>query len=215
MSENDKPKPTVACICITADRPEFTDLAVQAFRQQDYEARALLIFDTSKELPMRKYEDYGIFHWYEARRPDDTVGSLRNRANSFAETLWQPEFLAHWDSDDISAPGRLTDQVKRIIGSAKAMTGYRTILFTDGTRRWIYRGDPQFAAGTSLLYRTQYWRDHKFANLQIAEDNEAVRAAWADRQLSTAEGHHMITAWVHPGNTSKKAPAGNWEEIKS
>ena len=213
MSNPSAPHPLVACICITANRPEFTARAVECYRAQDYPDRRLLIFDTSVTRSATMYQSADIIHWYEDRRPGDTVGTLRNRANSFADLIWHPELLAHWDSDDESAPNRLTDQVSRLAGASLAMTGYRSMVFTDGKKRWRYNGDPQFALGTSLVYRMDWWRAHKFVSRNVGEDNEAVSEAWNARQLVTAHGGDLMTAWMHPGNTSPKVPGANWEEI--
>ena len=228
MSACGRSRPLVACICLTADRPEMTLEAVACYHAQTYPSplRRLLIFDTSRERPERRIGDWigdetgcsevTVFHWYESRWPADTIGSLRNRANSIADTLWHPDLLAHFDSDDLSASGRLEDQVARLEsaqGHGKSVTGYRSIIFTNGVKRWRYLGDPAFICGTSLMYRTDWWREHRFPSINICEDSEFASEAWRAGRSIPADGGEMITARIHAGNTSRKEIASNWEEL--
>jgi hypothetical protein len=119
------------------------------------------------------------------------------------------EIIVHWDDDDWSAPGRLADQVERLVESKLACTGYRSMRFTDGTRWWLYQGTPLFALGTSLCYLKEWWRAHPFRYVQIGEDNHFVNAAAAERQLVTSDAGELMWATVHATNTSPRSLSGS------
>jgi hypothetical protein len=112
--------------------------------------------------------------------------------------------IAHWDDDDWSAPGRLADQLERLRGTGKAVTGYSVIKFTDGQRWWLYPGLPEYAVGTSLCYRRDWWLGHRFPCLQVGEDNQFVFEARTARQIAVVDGTDMMYATVHAGNTSPR-----------
>jgi hypothetical protein len=75
------------------------------------------------------------------------------------------ELIAHRDDDDYSAPGRLADQVQRLTESGKAVTGFRSMRFTDAVRWWKYEGTRNYALGTSLWYQRDWWSTHRFSGI--------------------------------------------------
>jgi O-antigen biosynthesis protein len=138
-----------------------------------------------------------------------TLGEKRNHTNSLA----RGEFIAHWDDDDYSHPDRLTDQVKRLIETGAAVTGYRLMDFT-GNGKWLYRGAPDFVLGTSLMYRRDWWERNQFKAIQVGEDNDFVRRAAASNQLAVADGLGMMIARDHEANTSgRQRNSKQWERI--
>src|SRR5580698_7588756 len=134
--------PSVCCVLLTADRQAFTDRAVKCFLSQTYENKYLLIYDTgvepwklgphcANEPNMRYVHDEA-----NGRR----VGALRNAANGMVSA----DVIAHWDSDDWSAPERLAVQVSFL--SQHPANGFSDIVIAD-TRRmteprqpdaWLY-----------------------------------------------------------------------------
>ena len=133
-----------------------------------------------------------------------TVGEKRN----FGAGLSRGEVIIHWDDDDYSAPGRLADQLDRLVQSGKAVTGYSSMYFTDGARWWIYEGIGNFAVGTSLCYRKDWWQDHPFPEKQVGEDTDFVSAAKRYDQLVSAPAGDLMVASVHASNTSPRQLTG-------
>jgi glycosyltransferase involved in cell wall biosynthesis len=123
------------------------------------------------------------------------------------------DFIAHWDDDDHSAPGRLIDQLARLEETGKSVTGYHSIRFTDGERWWQYRGTPNYSVGTSLLYRREWWKRNRFRSVQVGEDNQFVAAASAAGELVTADAGDLMHATIHPGNTSPRKMGSAWTAI--
>jgi hypothetical protein len=85
--------------------------------------------------------------------------------------------------------------------------------FTDGERWWQYRGTTNYALGTSLCYRRDWWRARRFRSLQVGEDNQFVSEADAFGQLITADAGQFMHATVHPGNTSPRKMGSAWALI--
>lgn len=133
------------------------------------------------------------------------IGAKRN----YGCELARGEIIAHWDDDDWSSPGRLADQVQRLTETGKAVTGYRTMCFSDGSHWWLYEGVPSFALGTSLCYRKDWWRSHPFNTVQVGEDGAFVTAAQNERQIAVIEAGGRMFATVHCGNTSPRNLHGN------
>ena len=197
--------PSVCAVMLTADRPELTRQAVECFRRQTYDPirRTLLIFDSGNDTD-----------WYDSRCDVEnefhaiidtqgmrqrSIGTLRNEANEYAGG---PEVLIHWDSDDLSNPNRIAEQVALLQSSGADVVGYNRMLFADcrvfgfdsdkmsvvdededsisiGTgnlintpEAWIYTGE---ILGTSLAYWRKTWERTPFsANHVLNEDGGFV-----------------------------------------
>ena len=139
-----------------------------------------------------------------------TVGEKRN----FGTQLAQGEIVASWDDDDWSAPGRLADQIGRLQQSGKAVTGYHSMLFTDGEQWWRYKGSANYALGTSLCYRKSWWSIHRFSAKQIGEDGDFARGADMTGQLISVDACELMVASIHKGNTSPRGLFGDrWSRV--
>ncbi len=183
--------PTVACICLTKDRPEMLKRAVAAFRAQAYEQKRLLILDTGA--PGMSFDGDGIIHAYRPEWKGFTIGHLRNEANYLAIGLMDADILAHADDDDWQGPNRLTEQVALLQSGDFDAVGYSEMLFWDSRKTehvqriakcmglggyeergeaWSYRHPlPNYALGTSLLYHRRTWEAKPFADLPQSGDD--------------------------------------------
>lgn len=179
--------PLVSCIMPTTDdRRDFEALARECFDAQDYPDRELVIV-----------------------RGPGKVGEKRNQACREAAG----QIICHWDSDDWSAPGRISDQVARLIESGADITGYHSMRFlTEDGQEWLYKGAKNYALGTSLCFWKRHWQRHPFPALQVAEDNAFIRTG----RLVAVPAGEMMLATIHGGNTSlrKLTQGANWERIK-
>lgn len=150
----------------------------------------------------------GERHVHVAGAP--TIGQLRNIGAEAAAGA----VIAHFDDDDYSSPGRLRDQIDRLVASGKAVTGYRSMRFTDGREWWLYKGDVEYALGTSLCYLRSWWQANPFPELQVGEDNGMVSRARAQGQMISADAGQLMWATVHPGNTSPRNMANHKQWLK-
>lgn len=201
---------------LTRNRREFVPGAIACFLAQDWPNKELIIIDDGHDRVFDLVPDGGQVRYYhlQDRR---SIGQKRNIGASRSEG----EIICHWDDDDHFAPGRITDQVTRL-GDGN-LTGYNRITFADDDlcRAWEYIGAKDYAVGTSLCYRRDYWMTHPFIDVNQGEDNNMVYRAG---KISVADGRQMIVARVHGGNTCDRramltgqkwtgAQLENWKEI--
>jgi len=139
-----------------------------------------------------------------------TIGQKRNVGSEAA----RGELVASYDDDDFSAPGRLADQIHRMRAASVAVTGYRSMRFTDGRSWWLYRGAADYALGTSLVYRRDWWACNPFPEMQVGEDNGFVGRAREQGQIIAADACDLMWATIHDGNTSpRQLTGGNWSQL--
>lgn len=154
-----------------------------------------------------------------------TIGAKRNLGCLLAHG----EYAAHWDSDDLSAASRITEQMATLQKTGMQVAGYHSMLFTDGTNFWRYCGaifngsafsdrNPG-AFGTSLIYRKDWWEKHRFLDgpkdYADYEDRAFVTQAIQDGALVSVPAGDMMAARVHADNTSPKCPSGeHWKAIR-
>ena len=138
-----------------------------------------------------------------------SIGEKRN----FGCERARGSVICTWDDDDYSAPHRIQNQVLRLMVSGRAVTGYKSMRFTDGAQWWLYQGAPNYALGTSLCYQKGWWIDHRFPALQVAEDNRFVEMAAAAGQLTTVDACELMYATNHAGNTSPRNMGTAWKRL--
>jgi glycosyltransferase involved in cell wall biosynthesis len=147
-----------------------------------------------------------------------SIGAKRNLACSLATG----KYIAHFDSDDWSAPGRLADQLQRLEGTAYSVTGYHSIVFTDGMNGWWRFARPDWIGGTTLFYRRDWWEKHPFLDCPKhrtdSDDQPFVADARKGRCFIEAPANEMVIARIHSGhngNTSPKGTSGpSWKRLQ-
>lgn len=189
----------VTCLCITRNRREWLPAAIESYLGQAYEPRELLIIadgeDVRDLVPER--EDIQLIHVEEGR----TIGEKRN----FGVGQARGKYVAHWDDDDRSSPDRLLQQSATLRASSRACTGFHQIDFEDGKGSWWrYTGDPGYAPGSSMFYEREFAIEHPFPLIQVGEDGEFCGIARRHNQIMTVPSNGMLTATIHPGNTSPR-----------
>ena len=100
--------PLVSCVCLTTHprRALFLPDALRSYRAQSYAARELLIINDGAPLESAA-PDVRVIN-LPARGRRWTVGEKRNAGIRAA----RGEYLATWDDDDVSLPGRLVESVE-------------------------------------------------------------------------------------------------------
>jgi hypothetical protein len=213
--------PHVTCVCLTADRQQYTDRAVKCFLAQTYPNKSLLIWDSGELLYEPPELPAGSRYVEVERGPADTIGSLRNSANDVV----LGDIIAHWDSDDYSHPLRLAWQIARLkeegdrIDKPKAqVVGYSTMLFwrkSDQTA-WLFRhATPGYCVGTSLMYWRKTWEANPFLELNVGEDFTWLRDKVGYGNSASVEGFFhdepAMVAEIHESNTTiQTIPGDSW-----
>ena len=179
-SHQGNPEPLVSCMMLTIPgREQFAEQAKRCFRDQTYQNTELVIVTGP-----------------------GTIGAKRNVGCQRA----RGEYIAHWDDDDWSDPRRLQIQCAAL--RLRPVVGFCAMWFYD-TRdgsAWRYdarrtQGTSNYAVGTSLCYRRDYWRRHPFADRQLGEDNEFQQAARIHGEIGVYDCAHLMVARRHGANT--------------
>ncbi len=198
--------PFVTCLILTRNRRPWLPYALRCALYQTYRTTEILVVADGENV--QDLLPPGARYLHLEGKP--TIGAKRNAGTEAA----RGELIASYDDDDFSAPGRLADQVRRIQESGKAVTGYRSMRFTDGRRWWLYTGAPDYVIGTSLLYRRDWWERNRFPEIQVDEDGQFWRRARAAGQVATADAGELMWATVHPNNTSpRQFKTKQWTEL--
>lgn len=199
----------VSAIMPTARRPEMALRALECFDAQDWTEKEIVIADDDRHPSFPAGLERAEVTYF---RLDSRIelGAKRNICCGRASG----EVIFHWDDDDWSAPGRILDQVWRLIRHNKMVTGYNAMLFEGGGERWQYLGGEECTLGTSLCYYRRWWAEHPFLVQQIGEDGAFVRDAMQVNQLAVADARDLMTASIHAGNTSPRQLKGsNWTRL--
>ena len=219
---------------LTADRQGFNDRAVKCFLDQTYIGAHLFIYDTGEQPYTRAFNDrryQNITTAYNSASRGKRIGALRNEAIDMIKA----DIIVTWDSDDWSAPDRLTQQVASL--RDQMATGYHNLLFLDTRavasrrhcdawdydhRRWGGKIAQTHVVGSSLAYWREAWQRHPFVeNQPYGEDNEFCRAVkvqavngigtvGVDAPPLIAEVHGQNTSWSY-GVFDRHSPVDNPE----
>jgi glycosyltransferase involved in cell wall biosynthesis/GT2 family glycosyltransferase len=207
--------PLVSCIMPTANRRRFAALAIRWFGRQDHHDTELVILDDGAD-PIGDLAAgrAGLRHIRLDRRT--SVGAKRNLGCEESRGA----FIAHWDDDDWYAPDRLSRQLAALLAApGRSLCGVDDLLFWDAARGAAHRyayppGQRPWMAGSSMLYRREFWTRHRFQAVDTGED---ALFAWAAEErellhLRPPAGRFLV-AMIHPGNVSPKQVAGScWSQ---
>jgi hypothetical protein len=171
--------PSVTALCLTADRQEQTERVVRCFLRQTYEPARLLIYDTGKKpfnLSRVASSKLRVIHAWPDKPVPNCVGRLRNEALQLCD---ETDIVVHFDSDDISTPSRIADQVAHLQSSGAQVVIYDDVLFwrEHEQEAWMH-SEPNPSVGASLCYRRDTWKYKPFPIAQGArgEDYHWIRS---------------------------------------
>lgn len=217
----------IACVMLTADRPHMAARAVRSFLAQDYENRALVIYDTGKRL---LFEDYPELSVKISLRSDnkprvvyliDTgdqlpLCELMNHITELAMKFFNPELIAKWDDDDVSDRRRLSRQRSLAFQGGHEVVGYNAMPFVmpDRSVRLYNNPQPTYALGTSLMYSPGAWKSFPFPDTtQDARNGRGSDTLFVHHHArrgrlmgisSLDKGGPMMVATIHEANTTAK-----------
>lgn len=196
----------------TYNRQHLIPVALKCYLSQDWPDKELVVIDDGPHsvghLVKQMVPDAIYIHFAERQ----AIGNKRNQACEAASG----DVICHFDDDDWSAPGRIRDQLTRLLESGKQMTGYHSIIYWNGLRAYRYiSGVPQYAVGTSMCYQKRFWDTHRFPPKNYAEDNALVYQARDERQLIAVDAGQMMVVRSHPSCTSsaERLRQNSWPEV--
>lgn len=192
---------SVTALCTTRNRRVWLPQAIRCFLSQTYPAshlKMVIVADGESIADIVPRDPRITLCVLPDEQRVRVLGIKKNIGVAFAAT----DLVCMFDDDDWSAPTRVADQVSRIESTGKQVTGYRSMLFTDGKVWWRYNGERMFALGTSLCFYKSWWKDNMFEGTHIGSDNLFVNVAAGCRQLAPAEGEELMVASNHPDITN-------------
>jgi glycosyltransferase involved in cell wall biosynthesis len=196
----------VSAIMPVYGQREMVKIALTSFLSQDWPNKELIVIDDSPEEMRSLFAPVAcVVYVHPPERMK--IGPKRNVACRNASG----KIIVHFDSDDWSAPNRITDQVNRLLKSGKAVSGYHSMLFWDGAEAFNYKGCEDYSLGSGLCYRKEFWRTHNFVSEDHRrwEDNVFVQAARNENEIVAVDAGKLMVARIHPGNTCPKKPREN------
>jgi glycosyltransferase involved in cell wall biosynthesis len=196
--------PLVTCIMPTRDRRELVRASIRLFQRQDYANRELVIVDDGDDRVEDLVPADDRFRYIALPSPR-TLGAKRNLANSKARGT----LVAHWDDDDWYPSNRLSVQIAAM-GDAD-LCGSSRLYFRDEAARkgWEYRysGPGPWVAGTTFLYRRDFWSRNEFADRTIGEDADFFWRTKSRKVVDLADPK-LCVATIHPHNTFARDVTG-------
>ena len=208
------------------DRDAMAARALESFKRQTYENKCLLILNTGRG-PFLEVESDIVKEPCVVGADALGMGALRNLANRKAVEAFEPDYIAHWDSDDWSHPLRLDEQIAFLeyVGQSIGLVGYRDMLFWDTrtgqfdgmeaasidqprNEAWMYRhGNPRYVVGSSMLYRTRVWQYLQFnEGDRVHEDHHWWSHITSQALAGTSvpsTGYPRMICSIHGSNTSE------------
>lgn len=213
-------KMLVSAILPTRGRPGFAHRALDcALRQAagEYGLEIVILDDLDSPSFFNAPEFQGVHYHLSEKRL--SIGEKRNRLCELANG----DVIVHFDDDDYSAPGRVNDQLDRLMSSGAALTGYSEMLFESETGEcWLHSGDEHYAIGTSMMFRKSFWRSHPFVAGAgrsvdfVGEDTVFLGQARAENAVVCVPAGQMMLARIHSGNTVTKKPVEGhrWKRVE-
>ena len=191
----------------TYNRRRFVPQAIRYFLRQDYEPKELIIVDDGSD-PVGDLAPADGRVRYVRLSQKTSIGAKRNHACEQA----RGEFILHWDDDDWHAPHRLSLQVEELLRRDADVCGISRIYFFDLTRHtaWQYAYPPTerfWLYGNSLCYRREFWRNHRFADVDIGEDTRFVWSSDSSRMFALPDSSHHVSI-IHGENVSTREAGG-------
>lgn len=194
---NLSPRPSVSCICPTANRQGLILTAIRSFLSQTYVDSELVIVDDGKDVT--PVPDSPRIRYIRLQPGDLPVGEKRNICCENAKG----EIIVHFDDDDWSHPNRVTQQVERLRQSGKSVTGYSSFSYYDVfTGKAFCLTKLGYAAGTTQCYYKSYWQNHRFdSTARLEEDVKFSACAKRLGVLDLVDGLQMVVVRRHCSNS--------------
>lgn len=185
----------------TRGRQQWATIALESYRAQTYQAKELIILDDSED-PSFPDGVIGADITY-SRCPERIIPKKRNLINRMSKG----DLIAHFDSDDWSAPERLQLLADLQESTGKGLVGFKRMFCIDEMRNQVlhYRAPGLFITGTSFLYTRDFFNQRQFLEgMPRGSDTNYQFAALQMKQLAAIEGEGQIVARYHSGNTTPK-----------
>lgn len=205
---NRKSTNVVSVLLCTHNSRRFLPMVLDCYRAQDYEDRELVIIDDGDDLIADLIEDMsGVTYIHHPAR---NLAAKRNVGLRFA----RGEYVAHFDSDDWSGPGRISHQLGMIHLFALKVVGYSQAFWYD-TRQQLATFAQCGLWGATLCYERAWGLAHPWDEMRdTCEDAWFLDPAMKDLgALGEMSGDGHFVALAHERNAPRPFGEPGWDMI--
>lgn len=202
--------PLISCICITKDRPELLQKAINCFKSQNYMNKELVISFPKNDTSTKKIiaqEQHTTLKILSIERDEDvSLGEARNQAIKKSNG----EYVCTWDDDDWYHPSRISYQYNSIQNKGE---GYQAsiltrILLYDETNEEAYYSFNYAWEGT-ILCRKVILLQNQYSHSNLGEDSHVIRFLSSRKQLLLLDQAPFLYIYIHHGKNT-----WNYERFK-
>jgi ADP-heptose:LPS heptosyltransferase/2-polyprenyl-3-methyl-5-hydroxy-6-metoxy-1,4-benzoquinol methylase len=200
---------SISCILPTHNRRAFLTQSLHYFLRQDHPNRELIILDDGTDCIRDLVPNDPQIRYIRLDRRL-SVGAKRN----FACEQAAGDIILHWDDDDWYSPWRISYQVSQLLERDLDVCGLDHLYYyqpsSGNAWEYIYPGGSRpWVSGNTLCYRKRLWQQHRFPEIDVAEDARFVWQAPPSR-IGRLENSNFIVGIVHPANVSPKVTSGSY-----
>lgn len=202
--------PLISCICITNNRPELLQKAINCFKSQNYINKELVVSypknDTSTKKVIAQEQNELLKILAIEREPEVSLGEARNQAIKRSNG----EYVCTWDDDDWYHPSRVSYQYNSIQNKGD---GYQAsiltrILLFDETKKEAYYSFNYTWEGT-ILCRKVMLLQNQYSLIDKGEDSHVIRFLSSKKQLLLLDQAPFLYIYIHHGKNT-----WNYERFK-
>ncbi len=201
----------VTAVMPTRGRRELAAKTLQNFLDQTWPEKELIILDDADNRSFEQAPDFPNVRYTVV----DKKLNIADKRNMVCKAAGG-DVIVHFDSDDWSAPGRITVQVEMFQKERKSVCGFRKMYFWDTVKKqaWIYNGASNYVLGTSLMFKKTWWaHNHWDVRFKVGSDNVFTAQAWRQKQLIVSPIMDQMVSRNHGGNTNKRNYGRNWKKV--
>lgn len=185
-------EPLISCICVTNSRQELLDKAVQAFKNQTYSNKELIV--VFEDMPFIK-ETSQIKCMKISKEPKLNLGMLRNLGITYS----QGDYFMQWDDDDWYGDTRIEDQYNYLKDKNGDMCTLSQILIYNYVDKEAYLSHKRVWE-CSLLCDKRLFDVVKYQNVAKGEDSYFLNAL-NDYNMVQMDKPELYVRTYHGNNT--------------
>lgn len=192
--------PLVSCLCVTRNKINFLQRAIECFRNQTYPNKELIIVyesdDSTTKALLEEIEQKDIKIFEVSAEPKLTLGALRN----YSIEVSAGEYFCQWDDDDWYHDTRIEKQMDAMKLNHKQGSILIFWLMYDAVNHDAYLSSPRAWEGSILCHRSVY-PTTRYSDLKIGEDVAFVRDLIAKNILHPIVDASLYIYSYHGNNT--------------
>jgi|SRR5690554_1051069 len=191
-------EPSVACICVTKNRPVYLHRSIEMFEKQSYSNRELIVVcDSNDDQSIGIAKEKNIEPLIVPHHLVLSLGEIRNLAKTAA---FRADYVCQWDDDDWFHADRLDLQMKGLFEfdqSACALTNW--IIFDELTGK-SYLSMFRLWEGTAV-YNSSHAQNVQFPKRGLGEDTIFLNAYIKQYGILPVTLPHLYIYRIHSNNS--------------